>query len=134
MKSYQVYAGLWFGLLVIAIANGALRELVYGPLISNLAAHQLSTFTGSSAFFLYTWLVAKRWPLSSGAVAWKIGFMWLLMTVLFETGMVLFMQGGDISVLLHSYNIFAGQLWVLVLVTALISPFLVFSLNRQLNI
>jgi hypothetical protein len=130
MTIYQVYIGLWFGLLCIAVANGALRELVYGPTLSELGAHQLSTLTACCAFFLYTWLVGKRWPIVDGTTAMKIGLMWLLMTVVFETWMVMVLQGKDLQALLHSYDIASGQLWVLVLLTALLSPLAVVKIRQ----
>lgn len=131
MRIYQVYIGLWFGLLCIAVVNGALRDLVYGPTLSELGAHQLSTLTGCCAFFLYTWLVGKRWPIADGATAMKVGLMWLLMTVAFETWMVMVLQGKDLQALLHSYDIASGQLWVLVLLTALLSPMAVVKIRQR---
>ena len=44
------YVLAWLGLLVIAVANGALREATYAKVMSELAAHQLSTLTCAVAF------------------------------------------------------------------------------------
>jgi len=131
MRIYRVYAGLWFGLLCIAVANGALRDLVYGPAVSELAAHQLSTLTGCTVFFLYTWLVDKRWPIPDRATALWIGLTWLLMTVMFETWMILVLQGNGLPVLLQSYDIASGQLWLLVLLTAMLSPLMVVIIRQR---
>ena len=131
MRVYLVYAGLWFGLLCIAIANGALRDLVYGPAMSELGAHQISTLTGCSAFLAYTWLVGKRWPIANKIVALKVGIMWLAMTLVFETWMIVVLQGKPFSAVLQSYDICAGQLWVLVLLTALLSPLVVVQIRKQ---
>jgi hypothetical protein len=131
MNLYARYALLWFGLLAIAIFNGALRELVYGPSMSALTAHQLSTLIGCSAFFIYSYLVGQRWPIQHAGEAINVGMMWFVMTIIFESWMVLVLQKKDVSVLFHSYNIFAGQLWILVLLTALVSPFIVFRIIRR---
>jgi len=130
-RIYLVYTALWFGLLCIAVANGALRDLVYGPAMSELGAHQLSTVIGCSAFLFYTWLVGKRWPIANSIVALKIGVMWLAMTLVFETWMILVLQGKPVSALLKSYDVCAGQLWVLVLLTALLSPLVVVQIRQH---
>ena len=130
-RIYPVYAGLWFGLLCIAIVNGALRDLVYGPAMSELGAHQISTVTGCSAFLIYAWLVGKRWPIANSIVALKIGAMWLAMTLVFETWMILVLQGRSFGAVLQSYDVCAGQLWVLVLLTALLSPLVVVQIRQH---
>ena len=99
--------------------------------MSELGAHQVSTMTGCSAFLVYTWLVGKRWPIANRIVAMKIGVMWLAMTLAFETWMILVLQGKPSSVLLQSYDICAGQLWILVLLTALLSPLLVVQIRQR---
>ena len=44
-------------MLVIAVANGALRQLIIAKLMSELRAHQLSTLIGSVFMGLFIWLV-----------------------------------------------------------------------------
>ena len=36
----------WFVMLVVAVVNGAVRDLTYGKRMGELAAHQLSTLIG----------------------------------------------------------------------------------------
>ncbi len=44
------YAAAWLLLMIAAVANGAVRELVYRPAAGELAAHQISTLTAILLF------------------------------------------------------------------------------------
>jgi hypothetical protein len=47
------YILLWLPMVLIAIFNGLLRESVYGPFMSELRAHQVSTLTAIIFFGVY---------------------------------------------------------------------------------
>jgi hypothetical protein len=51
----------WFPMIVIAIANGVLREYGYGKRMRERAAHQLSTLIGIVLFGIYIWGVILFW-------------------------------------------------------------------------
>ena len=112
----QKYIAGWIGLLIIAMMNGALRDLVYKPFLGDLISHQISAVVGILLFRVFIWYLGKRWPLSSSRQAWMIGFLWLSMTVAFEFLFFHYARGVPWSVLLHDYNIVEGRLWILVLV------------------
>ena len=65
MKTVLLYAVSWVGLVVLAIANGAIRENTYGKILSELRAHQLSTVTGLLLFGGFIWLLSGMWPMGS---------------------------------------------------------------------
>jgi hypothetical protein len=46
------YTIAWIPMVFIAIANGTLRQLVYGKYMDDLSAHQISCFTGIILFFI----------------------------------------------------------------------------------
>jgi hypothetical protein len=48
-------------MIVIAIANGVLREYGYGKRMRERAAHQLSTLIGIVLFGIYIWGVILFW-------------------------------------------------------------------------
>ena len=72
------YILLWFPMVLIAIFNGVLRQSLYGPYMSELRAHQVSTLTAVVFFGLYVWLVSGRWQIESGQQALLIGLVWVL--------------------------------------------------------
>jgi hypothetical protein len=59
----------WFGLLVIAIINGAIRDFVYKPYLGDLIAHQVSTAIGIILFGIFIWYISKRWPVECNQLA-----------------------------------------------------------------
>ena len=124
------YLLAWFGMLVLAILNGGLRDLLYGPLISELAAHQLSTVVLLLLFTGYFRLLMARWPLHSTGEAWAIGLFWLVMTIAFETLTVRVIQDQPWERVLTDYNLAAGRLWLLVPLWTIIGPPVMFRLKR----
>ena len=124
------YLLAWFAMLVIAIANGALRQATFAKGMPELRAHQLSTLTGSVLIGLFIRLVIRRWPPSSGCQALSIGFVWLVLTVAFEFFMGLVLLHRPLAQVLHDYNLFAGRVWVLFLVWLTVAPWVFFRLSR----
>jgi hypothetical protein len=47
------YVLCWFGLLVIAMFNGALRDFGYKPVLGDLVAHQISCVIGIVLFGIF---------------------------------------------------------------------------------
>jgi hypothetical protein len=117
---------VWFAIMLIAILNGAARDVLLVPRLGDPVARALSCLTLAALIVLVTW-ISFRWihPASLGD-AWTIGAMWLAMTLTFEfvAGHYLFHTAW--STLLADYNFLAGRLWILVLVTTTIAPALVF--------
>src|SRR5690606_5162642 len=84
MKVILLYALAWIGLVILGIINGTIRVKVYGPFMSELTAHQVSTLTGIFLFACYIWLFTGIIKIESSRKACMVGVMWLLMTVVFE--------------------------------------------------
>jgi hypothetical protein len=114
----------WLAFLVTAIANGALREALLTPRLGFLGAHAVSSLTLSAAILILTWL-AIPWiaPASSGQ-ALAIGAGWLGLTLLFEFGFGHYVSGTPWRELLADYNLLRGRIWVLVLLTLVLAPWL----------
>jgi hypothetical protein len=123
MRTLLIYIGNWCALLVIAILNGALREKAYGPHMTELAAHQVSTAIGICLFAVYIWILTGVCTIGSERLAVSIGGVWLGMTIAFEFLFGHFVMGRSWGHLFHDYNLFAGRLWVLVLVWTAIAPY-----------
>ncbi len=121
---------IWIPMVPIAIGNGVLRQLWYGKYMSELKAHQLSTLTGVLLFSLYIWAVIRTWRPASSAQALSIGLIWLGLTVAFEFLFGHYAAGHSWDRLLQDYNVFAGRLWVAVLIWVTISPYAFYRLQR----
>ena len=124
------YTLAWLPMVVLAILNGTLRQFTYGKAMSEMHAHQLSSVTLILIFGVYVWLLSSRWPLHSLGQATLVGLIWLVLTMLFEFVMGRYISHLSWEQLLQAYNIFAGNLWPLVLMAVMVLPVLVFWLRR----
>jgi hypothetical protein len=129
MKIIGIYAVSWLGMVVLAILNGAVREKLYRPWMSELSAHQVSTVVGICLFGVYIWLLTGFWRIESSVQAWGIGIMWLVMTVAFEFLFGHFVMGHPWGKLFQDYNLLRGRLWPLVLAWTAIAPFVFFRIR-----
>jgi hypothetical protein len=123
------YFILWIPMLLIAIANGALRDLVYKKHTSELAAHQISTVTLLIFFGFYIHYIIRRFPPGSDSKALLVGFIWLVLTLGFEFGFGRW-RGNSWSKLLADYNLFDGRIWILIPIFIAIAPYLFYKLLK----
>ncbi len=122
------YVLAWIPMVVIALANGALRDGWYGTHLGALQAHQNSTISGVLLFGVYIWMVVRLWRPASGGQAVIIGLVWLGLTLAFESLFVHDVAQGPWSDLLQDSNIFAGRVWLVVLVWVTIAPYIFYRL------
>jgi hypothetical protein len=124
------YLFAWVAMLMIAVANGLLRQLTFAKVMPELRAHQLSTLIGSVFIGLFIWQVIRRWPPSSERHALRIGFAWLLLTVVFEFFMGLVLSRKPLAQVLLDYNLLEGRVWVLFLTWLTLAPWLFFRFRK----
>ena len=114
---------IWFALLVVAVANGGFREAVLIPRFAPLTGHVVSTVMLCAGILIVTY-VAVPWirPGSlRGTIA--IGLAWLALTLAFEFGFGR-ARGKPWAELLADYDGLKGRIWVLVLITTAVAPYL----------
>lgn len=125
-----LYFLLWFPMIFIAFFNALLREKVYGPHLTEMAAHQLSTGIAVLLFGLYTGGITARWPLTDSDQALAVGGMWLVLTVAFEFGFGHYGAGHSWEKLLADYNLLRGRVWSLLLAAIFLLPWICFTLRN----
>lgn len=111
----------WGGAVLIAIANGAVREGVYARRLGEERANRISVATGITAFALYFRALQKRWPLESREDALTVGAAWTAMTVAFEFGFGR-LRGESWEEMVRAYDLTEGELWPLVLAWVAAGP------------
>ncbi len=116
------YFVAWFGMMVLAVINGTIRDFVYKPHMDPLSAHQLSTLFLLMLMAGYFWWLRRRWPLASAQQAWLVGIIWFVMTEAFEFGLGL-RRGTPWSEMFAAYNVFAGQAWAFIPLWVLVGPY-----------
>ncbi len=124
------YILAWLPLVLIAMINGALREGAYGKYLGELRAHQVSTVSGALLFGIYIWALVRVWRPESSRQAITIGLIWLGLTIAFEFIFMHYVAGRSWDALLQDYNIFAGRVWIVVLVWITIAPYVFFRLQK----
>ena len=125
-------AGLiWFGIMLAAILNGAFRDLLLAPRLGDLGARAISCLTLASAVLIVTWMSLAWIHPASMTDAWRIGLLWLAMTLAFEFGAGHYVFGTSWRTLVADYNLFAGRLWILVLITTLTAPALIYLVGQN---
>ena len=120
----------WFAMLLVAMANGALRDLVYGRYMSELAAHQASTATDMVLLGLIMRAYVRIYPPPCARHAVLVGLSWAALTIAFEFLFFHYIGGRSWTELLSNYNILAGRVWVLVPLWVAVAPYLFFRLRR----
>jgi len=115
---------VWCIFVVLAILNGALRNTVLTPRLGEFRGHITSTVILCAAILIVTRLTIGWIRPVNSSDALLIGGGWVLMTVAFE-----FLAGHYVfrtawTTLLADYDLFAGRVWVLVLVTTALAPLL----------
>jgi hypothetical protein len=117
----------WLFLLLLAILNGALRQAVLIPRWGERVGHIVSTLLLCALILGATWMVMRWVRPASARDAWLIGGVWLGLTLGFEFLGGHYLFGDSWAELLAAYDVAAGQIWILVLITTLLAPVLVYA-------
>ena len=108
MKKYVIVFLIWVMIIPIAILNGGFREYV---LMVHLEILALPLSGVKRDYILF-------------------GVMWFVLTNLFDLSSYI-KSGEGFAGLLQSYNILTGNTWILVVLSALISPMLVMKIKGR---
>lgn len=112
----------WLAILILAFANGALRELLLVPRLGHPWALLLSGILLCCCVLLVSWFAVGRLELNTTVQALGVGAFWLALTVLFEFTFGRLVQGKPWSELLDAYSFARGNLWPVVLLLILLGP------------
>ncbi|OIR14702.1 hypothetical protein GALL_45080 [mine drainage metagenome] len=125
----------WLVMLVVAIVNGALRDLTYGKLLPALFANQISCVSGIVLMGVVIHLYVRRWPFVSATEAWLAGLLWTALTAAFEFLFFHFVAGHSWETLLANYDVMSGHLWPLILLWVCVAPYFFYRFinKRELN-
>lgn len=116
--------GIWSLMAVVAVLNGAFREAVIIPRIGDYPGHVASTLLLVAAILVVSVLYFRATGIAyTRMVLLLVGIGWTVLTVGFEF-LVGALEGTPVAVTLGQYDVLAGQVWILVPVTLLVSPLL----------
>ena len=120
--------GIWLLIIPLAILNGGLRETVLIKLGS--LALPLSGIILSVSIFVVAYLLIPKIKNCETKDYIIFGVIWFVLTNLFDLFMYI-SEGGGFKDLLNSYNFLNGNLWILVVITTLISPLVVSKIRLK---
>lgn len=115
---------LWLVILVLAILNGMLREKALVPGLGSGRGTLASGITLSIGIFLVAFAAVPWYGPLTSRQWWLVGLLWLSLTVVFEFSFGRILQHKTWAELLDAYTFTGGNIWPVVLVVALISPWL----------
>lgn len=128
MKRYLQAVAIWIIIIPIAILNGALRESVLIKL--GAIALPLSGIILSLCIFAVAYFLIPKIPNCDKKEYIAFGIIWFVLTNLFDLSMIL-IEGGNFLDLLEAYNFLDGNLWVIVVLTTLLSPIIVAKIKND---
>ena len=128
MKKYLQAIGIWLLIIPLAILNGGLRESVLNKL-GNIAL-PLSGIILSVCIFMVAFILIPKIKNCKKKDYIIIGVIWFVLTNLFDLSMYL-SEGGNFNDLLKSYNFLSGNLWIVVVITTLLSPIIVSKIRKE---
>lgn len=123
--------GAWLLMLIVSILNGTARDFGYGKHLSELRAHQLSTFISILVLGAMMWLFTSRYRPSSIKAAWLLGMLWAGLTLAFEFLFFHYVGKHSWTELLANYNVFHGRVWVFVVLWLFSAPALFFIIRKH---
>ncbi len=126
MKKYVFAFLIWVMIIPIAILNGGFREYVLVKL--GVLARPLSGIILSVCIFIVAYLLVPKIKNCVKRDYILFGVMWFILTNLFDLSAYI-KAGEGFAGLVQSYNIFTGNTWLLVVVTALIAPMTVMKIK-----
>lgn len=120
---------IWACILALAVANGILRELALAPWLGEPAALVISGILLSAlilgvAYVSLPWLETRK-----PAALFAIGLGWLALTLVFEVSFGHW-QGKSWPDIAAMYTVKDGNLWLVVLATTALAPYLAARLRR----
>lgn len=114
---------VWAIILVLAIANGILREAVLIPAFGPTPGLSLSGILLCGLIFATAYLSLSWLAVRTTRKLLLIGLCWLLLTVTFEFSFGL-IRGMPLSAILAAYSFQGGNLWPMVLIVTAVAPWL----------
>lgn len=112
---------VWLGILVLAVANGLLREVVLIPALGKSPGLILSGVLLSGLILVVAYLALPWFGRVAVASCAAIGFGWLVLTLAFEFSFGR-LQGKSWTTLLEAYTFSGGNMWPVVLLITAAAP------------
>jgi hypothetical protein len=122
---------IWFLLMILAIGNAGIRAAVFTPKFGEQTGHVISTVSLCLIIFIVSWFSIVWINPASARAAFFVGLIWFVMTISFEFLAGHYLFGNSWDRLFADYNVLKGRIWSFVLITNLLSPWIMYSLRKM---
>jgi hypothetical protein len=119
---------VWMLIMLAETGHGAIREVFIAPMIGDLPARQLGVFVGCGIIFAIAWLTARWMGARTRQAQWRVGVLWLVLTLGFEI-LLGRMLGMSWARILSDYNLARGGLMLVGLAFMFSAPRLAWALR-----
>lgn len=126
---FRVFA-VWLLLMAAETLHGVVRAIVLVPYFGDFRSRQIGVFTGSLLIVALVCLFERWLEVKTLSARLLVGFIWLLLTLLFEFGLGHFVFNYSFERLAEDYNLLAGGLMPLGLIVLLCAPLIAAKLRR----
>jgi hypothetical protein len=126
MRAFAV----WLLIVLVAVINGGIRQALISPRTGDTVGHAISTIMLCAAILLLCSVTIGWMQPATRREVWRIGALWATLTLSFECLAGHYVFGTPWRQLLADYNVFRGRIWVLVLITTAIGPWLAARSHR----
>ena len=121
---------IWILIFIFAFLNGGLREYFLIPYLGEKVGLILSGAILMMTIIIISFIFIPMLRLKSYKEALYIGFMWFLLTNLFDLFSI-YSSGGDFMDFVSLFDISGGNLWTFVVIVTLLSPLLIYKIKNK---
>lgn len=115
---------IWLGILVLAIVNGLLRDVVLIPVLGHAPGLILSGVILSALILAVAYISLPWFGPAPMARYIALGLGWLFLTLVFEFTFGRLIQGKPWPELLEAYTFTGGNIWPVVLLVVTTAPYI----------
>lgn len=120
----------WLPMVVIGMVNGVFRALVLMEFMPENVARQVSTFILIALLANYILQIFPRLHIHTMTEAFRAGFIWMILTLGFESLLGYFVSGLTWKQVFAEYDLSQGKLWTFVLVALIVIPMVIFQKQK----
>ena len=110
---------------ILAMINYLIfANMIYEPILGSLPAHRIAMATRIGIIFILSFILLRKVGKYESRDLLHLGAYWLSLELILEWGGSLII-GRTVDDILIGWNILAGYIWILVLLTYLLGPYIV---------
>ena len=121
---------IWILIFIFAFLNGGLRGFLLIPYFGEKVGLILSGAILILTIMIISFIFIPGLKLKSGKEAFIIGFIWFLLTNLFDLFSI-YSSGGNFMDFVSLFNITTGNLWTVVVITTLLAPISIYKIKTN---